>query len=180
MMIPGDPAKTGAKGEFVLARPVKWRRINHMPSVLEFGPATADPAAGKNVILLEELEAIRLKDVEGLEQADCARQMEISRPTFQRILLAARENIADSLINGKALQIEGGHYTRSICPVRCMACGREWDESVENIESENATATTCPRCHSNRLQCRPDERDGQDSHCNQRCHRYGQQAEHGH
>jgi uncharacterized protein len=135
-----------------MARPVKWRRIDHMPSVLEFGPAAVNPAAGKNVILLEELEAIRLKDLEGLEQADCARQMQISRPTFQRILLAAREKIADSLIHGKALQIEGGHYTRSICPLRCLACGREWDESVENIEKESEAARTCPRCHSNRLQ----------------------------
>jgi uncharacterized protein len=145
-----------------------------MPSVLEFGPAAADPDAGKNVIKLEELEAVRLKDLEGLEQADCARQMEISRPTFQRILLSARAKIADSLINGKALQIEGGHYTRSICPVRCLACGREWDESVENIENEDATTKSCPRCHSNRLQCRPDGRDGQAEPCNGRCHRYGQ------
>jgi predicted DNA-binding protein (UPF0251 family) len=52
--------------------------------------------------------------------------MEVSRPTFQRILISAREKIADSLVNGKTLKIEGGNFTRNICSVKCADCGREW------------------------------------------------------
>lgn len=80
----------------------------------------------ENILKLEELEAIRLKDLEGLEQDECADRMEVSRPTFQRILLVARGKVADSLINGKGICIEGGNFTRNICPVLCMDCGKEW------------------------------------------------------
>jgi predicted DNA-binding protein (UPF0251 family) len=115
-----------------MPRPVKWRKIEKMPSVLQFYPKVNNlKTAGENVLKLEELEAIRLKDLEGLEQGDCAEKMEVSRPTFQRILIAAREKVADSLVNGKSIRIEGGKYTRGIHPVRCLDCGRVWEESAE-------------------------------------------------
>jgi len=65
---------------------------------------------------LDGLEAIRLADVEGLEQEDASRRMKISRQTFGRILSGARRVIADAVVNGKALQIEGGDI--SITPKR--------------------------------------------------------------
>lgn len=157
-----------------MARPVKWRRIEHMPTVLKFSPTDQRASAGENTLKIEELEAIRLKDLEGLEQADCARQMEVSRPTFQRILLSAREKIADSLVNGKSIQIEGGHYTRNICPLRCMDCGREWSESLENIEQEQKSVSVCPKCHSERLQCCPDDQSDQGDYCRRRCRWQGE------
>ena len=158
-----------------MARPVKWRKIENMPTVLRFTPVDAAAGAGENQLKLEELEAVRLKDLEGLEQADCAVQMGVSRPTFQRILLSARIKIADSLVNGKPIQIEGGHYTRSICPIRCLSCGREWQESLENIESDATAAASCPRCHSDRLLCCPDEPGETGEYCRQRCrYRRGQ------
>jgi uncharacterized protein len=152
-----------------MARPVKWRRIDYIPSVRNFLPAGLCEPSGVNILKMEELEAIRLKDLEGLEQADCARQMEVSRPTFQRILLTARAKIADSLIRGKAIQIEGGHYTRNICPVRCLDCGKEWSESLENIEKADTSASACPRCHSVRLQCCPDDQGEPGEYCRRRC-----------
>jgi len=88
-----------------MARPVKWRKIGQIPQVLNFIPAEQHQAQRTNILKLEELEAIRLKDLEGLDQVDCAREMGVSRPTFQRILLSAREKVADSLVNGKAIQI---------------------------------------------------------------------------
>jgi len=124
----------------------------------------------ENVLKLEELEAIRLKDLEGLEQEACARQMEVSRPTFQRILLSAREKVTDSLVHGKSIRIDGGHYTRSICPVRCLDCGKEWSESLERIEQEADRASRCPKCHSAHLLCCPDDSSEPGEYC-RRCRR---------
>ena len=90
-----------------MARPTKWRKIEHIPAIPYFVPSESDVAElPENILKLEELEAIRLKDLEGLEQGECAERMEVSRPTFQRILLSAREKVADSLINGKMIRIE--------------------------------------------------------------------------
>lgn len=154
-----------------MARPVKWRKIEKMPTVLKFSPSDTNQSTGENSLKLEELEAIRLKDLVGLEQEDCAKQMEVSRPTFQRILLSAREKIADSLVNGKSIQIEGGHYTRNICPVRCLDCGREWTESLEDIEQNLARVSICPKCRSKRLRCCPDDDSEQGETCRRHCQR---------
>ena len=62
------------------------------------------------ILTVEELEAVRLKDLEGLEQEECADMMKVSRPTFFRIITSARQKIADALVNGKAIRVEGGNY----------------------------------------------------------------------
>jgi len=137
-----------------LARPVKWRKIENVPAVSRFVPAGRTAAEGaENTLKLEELEAVRLKDLEGLEQGECADRMEISRATFQRILLCAREKIADSLVNGKAIQISGGHFTQHICMVRCMRCGYQWMERFEDLNAMEAGKGRCPRCGSGELAC---------------------------
>jgi predicted DNA-binding protein (UPF0251 family) len=59
-------------------------------------------------LTVDELEAIRLADLEGLYQEAAAEQMNVSRQTFGRILEAAHRKVADALVNGKALSIEGG------------------------------------------------------------------------
>ncbi len=153
-----------------MARPTKWRRIDKLPLVLRFHPSGSDQSSEENVLKLEELEAIRLKDLEGLEQEACAKQMEVSRPTFQRILLSAREKVTDSLVHGKAIRIDGGHYTRSICPVRCLDCGKEWSESLERIEQDANLASRCPKCHSAHLLCCPDDASEPGEYC-RRCRR---------
>lgn len=137
-----------------MARPTKWRRIEHVPTVPYFIPSEKGvDEIPENVLKLEELEAIRLKDLEGLEQSECAEKMEVSRPTFQRILSSAREIIADSLVNGKIILIEGGNFTRHICPVRCMDCGNEWTESYEKMESVKHGEYVCPVCGSTKFIC---------------------------
>ena len=155
-----------------MARPVKWRKIDIIPRYQKFCPADANPESGENVLKLEELEAIRLKDLEGLEQAACAKQMEVSRPTFQRILLSARGKISDSLIHGKTIRIDGGHYTRSICPVRCLNCGREWSESMENLERQDLEMR-CPKCNSHHLLCCPDDPGEKGEQCRRKCRQPG-------
>lgn len=138
-----------------MVRPTKWRKIENIPDIPYFIPSeTAATEGPKNVLKLEELEAIRLKDLERLEQDECAARMEVSRPTFQRILVSAREKIADSLINGKIIHIEGGNFTRNICPVECLDCGKGWRESYENLESIHNGEYTCPACGSARVICR--------------------------
>ncbi|MDD2190696.1 MAG: DUF134 domain-containing protein [Eubacteriales bacterium] len=137
-----------------MARPTKWRKIENIPSVPYFIPSDKDiPELDKNILKLEELEAIRLKDLEGMEQEECAARMEVSRPTFQRILISAREKIADSLINGKSILIEGGNFTLNICPVKCSNCGNEWLESYENLEAIKSGEYSCPHCGSHQVFC---------------------------
>jgi predicted DNA-binding protein (UPF0251 family)/DNA-directed RNA polymerase subunit N (RpoN/RPB10) len=137
-----------------LARPPKWRRVEFIPNIQHFVPLDIQKNnMEENILRIEEAEAIRLKDLEKLEQEECAEKMEISRQTFQRILNNAREKIADSIINGKAIRIEGGNFTRHICPVRCLNCGKEWKESYENFEKIINGQYICPDCQSKKIVC---------------------------
>ncbi len=157
-----------------MARPTKWRRIEKMPQTSFFIPS--DRGAGnlpKVMLKLEELEAVRLKDLEGLEQEECAQKMEVSRPTFQRILSSARVKIADGLINGKAIHIVGGNFTLNICPVKCMDCGKEWVESYEKMEQVRSGALTCPNCGSHTIICANRYKEG---FCRRNCHRHGRRG----
>ncbi len=94
-----------------MTRPPKNRRVAYLPAVTFFKPAGI-PRRGLEEMRLsvEEMEALRLKDLAGLEQAPAAAQMNVSRPTFQRVLASARRKIADALLNGKAVRIEGGTF----------------------------------------------------------------------
>lgn len=158
-----------------MARPTKWRKIENVPTVPYFIPSDKDfPEAEKNILKLEELEAIRLKDLEGMEQEECAAKMEVSRPTFQRILSSAREKVADSLINGKTILIEGGNFTLNICPVKCSHCGKEWLESYENLEIIKRGEYLCPGCGSQEVSC---EQNCKGRPCRKKCCRYLDSAE---
>jgi len=94
-------------------------------------------------LLVEEAEAIRLKDLEGLEQEECADKMSISRSTFSRLLDTARQKIADALLNGKAIRIEGGNFEMAVRRFRCLQ-GHEWDVPFERMIS--APPENCPEC----------------------------------
>lgn len=128
----------------------------------------------ENILRIEELESIRLKDLEGLEQEECAEKMEVSRQTFQRILNTARAKIADSLINAKAIRIEGGNYTRNICIVKCLDCGKEWQESYENLEKVLNGEYNCPGCSSKKINC---ARNEQKKFCRRNCWRQGRKGQ---
>jgi len=94
-----------------VTRPPKCWRIGNVPGVTYFKPAGIPLRLLQEVRLsLEEAEAIRLKDLEGLEQEEGAEKMGVSRPTFQRVLSRARRKIADALLHGRAIRIEGGNY----------------------------------------------------------------------
>lgn len=94
-------------------------------------------------LLVEEAEAIRLKDLEKLEQEQCAAKMNISQSTFSRLLDSARQKIADALLNGKAIRIEGGNYEMAMRRFRCLE-GHEWEVPFETMIS--APPENCPEC----------------------------------
>ncbi len=109
-----------------MPRPIKYRRVAFMPGVTYFKPAGIPlRVLEESRLSIEEVEAIRLKDLGGLEQEECAVKMNISRQTFQRVLGSARRNIADALLNGKAIRIEGGNF--EISPhITAAAQVRRW------------------------------------------------------
>jgi len=90
-------------------RPQKTRWIRCLPGERCFKPICKPLNKLKGVCLtLDEFEALRLADLEGLKQVDAAKRLKISRPTFSRIVSSARNKIADGLVNIKAIMIEGG------------------------------------------------------------------------
>lgn len=92
-----------------MPRPCRCRKIRCSPGVDYFKPRGIPLTELEEVGLrLDELEAVRLADLEGLYQEDAARRMDISRQTFGNIINSAHNKIADALLNGKALKIEGG------------------------------------------------------------------------
>lgn len=94
-----------------MPRPRLCRRVQFNPNVTYFKPRGIPLRELEEVILhVDEYEAVRLKDLEGLEQEECAKKMNISQPTFHRLVLSARKKIADAIVNGKAIKIEGGNF----------------------------------------------------------------------
>lgn len=92
-----------------MPRPKKNRWIRYKPGISYFKPQGVPLSTLEHVYLgIDELEAVRLADEENLSQEQGAEQMNISRATFGRVLSQARQKIADALINGKAIQIQGG------------------------------------------------------------------------
>lgn len=94
-----------------MPRPKKWRKVCCLPETDEFGPLDADINKEHIVnMTVDEYETIRLIDLEGFTQEECAKQMNIARTTVQGIYNDARKKLAESLVNGKILRIKGGDY----------------------------------------------------------------------
>ena len=91
-----------------------------MPPAREFLPA--GESAGEVRLTLDEVECLRLLDVEGLTQEQCAAQMEVARATAALICAGARAKVADALAHGKAIRIQGGEV--SLCRHMGRCCGR--------------------------------------------------------
>lgn len=85
------------------------RKIRSRPNHTQFGPE-GGPNPPEVLLKVEEFEALRLKDLDDLSQEEAAEKMNVSQPTFCRILAPARKKVADALINGKSLRIKGGDY----------------------------------------------------------------------
>ncbi|MCP3951817.1 MAG: DUF134 domain-containing protein [Desulfobacterales bacterium] len=132
-----------------MARPQKDRIVAFNPNVSYFKPR------GIPLLELDEVgltvdgrEAIRLADLQGLSHEEAGKRMGVSRATFGRIVQRARQAVADALINGKAINVEGGNY-RLADPERrftCDECGRNWVAPQGSGRPEG-----CPECSSDRF-----------------------------
>jgi predicted DNA-binding protein (UPF0251 family) len=98
------------------------------------------------VIAVEELEAIRLRDLTGIAHELCAEKMSVSRPTFHRILAGARQKIARALVNGEALRVDGGNFKLIQYKLKCNSCGHQWEGTICRRR------TMCPLCYGNEWQ----------------------------
>jgi len=89
-------------------RPKKYRRVQKQPKIDHFSPRGKAGRPDEIDLAVDEFEALRLADYTCLSQKEAARQMHISQQTFSRILKRARRAVADVLVNGKIVRIQGG------------------------------------------------------------------------
>ncbi len=125
----------------------KNERVVHKPPIFtEFKPfGIAGRLLNQTSLSLDEYEAFRLADHVCLSHAEAAVEMEISRSTFTRLIEQARKTIAELIVNGNMLLIEGGniHFRKNI--IKCVSCGHMFDMNI------NSSLTECPECHSTNL-----------------------------
>ncbi|MBN2175897.1 MAG: DUF134 domain-containing protein [Bacteroidales bacterium] len=129
-----------------MPRPKNNRIVQKPPIFTEFKPiGVAGRLLNETFLSLDEYEAFRLADHMGFSHAEAAQEMEISRSTFTRLIEEARKKIAELIINGSLLLIEGGniHFRKNI--IRCLNCGHMFDMNM------NTSLTDCPECHSTNL-----------------------------
>ena len=131
-----------------MSRPFKCRHIGCEPGTTYFKPRGIPLLELQDVVLtVDEFEAIRLADLEGLYQAEAAKKMKISRQTFGNIISSARGKIADAIINGKAIKIEGGVYTRiGMRTFICKDCTHKWELGYGTGRPQE-----CPQCKNNNI-----------------------------
>lgn len=131
-----------------MARPTKCRRVEFFPENTYFIPFGKRKCEVAEIILkVEELEALRLKDIEGLSQEECAERMRVSRQTFQNIIESARKKVTIALTQGHAILISGGDYTSGLCRFKCLHCGKVYELNHERAR------LTCPSCGSTEVIC---------------------------
>lgn len=137
-----------------MPRPFKEKTVRELPPILEFKPAGIPMREIESIILtVEEVEAIRLADVEKLSQVSAAEQMGVSGPTFNRVLMRAHQKVGTALWQGKALRIEGGNFRISKHSCRnklryfiCGNCANEW--AVPYGSGQRGADLICPLCSS--------------------------------
>ena len=129
-----------------MVRPQKERKVAFNPEISYFKPRGIPMFDLDEVCLtVDQREAIRLSDLLGMSHEDAGRRMGVSRATFGRIIQRARQTVADALINGKAINVEGGNY-QLVDRVRifyCQNCEHEWHEPMGTGRPEH-----CPTCKS--------------------------------
>jgi len=115
-----------------MVRPIISRKVGYNPEVSYFKPRGIPMLDLEEVFLtVDEREAIRLADLQGLSHEEGGELMGVSRATFGRILRNARRIIADAIISGKAINIQGGTYEMVEAPrlFACEVCSHEWEEA---------------------------------------------------
>ncbi len=128
-----------------MVRPQKRRIVAYNPDISYFKPRGIPLIYLEEVqITVDEYEALRLSDLMDMSYEEAANKMKVSRATFGRIVRRARKTVADALINGKAIIIQGGNY-RIVDKSRifvCNNCNKKWKEPRGTGRPEN-----CPLCN---------------------------------
>jgi len=134
-----------------MVRPRKKRLIDFEPGFTYFKPRAVPLSELEEVKLtFGEFEAIRLKDLLDLKQVEAAKKLGVHQSTFQRTLTRARRKIADALVNGKAIRIQGGEYElrgRGFGGPRyckCPVCGNK----QPHVRGMPCVKTICEKCGS--------------------------------
>ncbi len=124
-----------------MVRPRKNRLVQVDPRAVYFKPRGIPLVDLEEAILtMDGLEALRLADLMGLSHEEAGARMGVSRATFGRIVQAARKTVADALVNGKAVLVEGGTFERPGIRPPCGRCGA----ALEGTRP--ADAKDCPAC----------------------------------
>ena len=127
-----------------MPRPPIERAVAGVPRITLFKPAGVPARELEQLRLgVDELEAIRLVDLEGLSHEQAAEAMGVSRQTVGRVLERGRASVAEALVEGKAILIGGGQYRVEPRRMRCLACQACW------MDDGSAASTSCPECGSN-------------------------------
>jgi uncharacterized protein len=160
-----------------MARPKCCRRVSQNPACRVFKPVGVPTSVLEEIVLsVDEFEALRLADLEGLYQEQAAERMNVSRQTFGRIVESARRKVAQVLSEGLALRIDGGEIeTPGNRPFKCDDCQHTWwvpygtcgpeacpeckSQSIHCLESQGGPSTLGEDCQ--RRQCRRRRRDTQ-------------------
>lgn len=106
-----------------MPRPRKCRKVCCLPSANEFVPIKGGESNETVIMTVDEYETIRLVDHQGFSQEECGSYMHIARTTVQQIYTSARKKIADALVEGLPLRIEGGDYQLCDGKEAYCACG---------------------------------------------------------
>jgi predicted DNA-binding protein (UPF0251 family) len=138
-----------------MARPRNCRRVASMPRSTYFKPKGVRASSLKEVVLsVDELEALRLGDLEGMYQETAAEEMNVSRQTFGRIIDTAHRKVADALVHGKALRVEGGEIEMTAKRTFiCYDCHHRWQ-----LPYGTGRPGKCPACKSRNIHRAAEER----------------------
>ncbi|MBC8389659.1 MAG: DUF134 domain-containing protein [Actinobacteria bacterium] len=135
------------------ARPILDKIVNTIPLFVYYKPQGVSLDKLDELILtLEEIEAFNLKDRQDLDQIDAAREMGISRSTFQRLLKSARKKVITAIIEGKAIKFEGGNYIpdKNIIRKKCLKGNYHYHIKREDLKEEKQeyklSKIKCPKC----------------------------------
>ena len=137
-----------------MPRPFRRRRVCCRPERDYFKPRGIRLEALEEVVLgLDEVEAIRLADLEEQYQEAAAKKMNVSRQTFGNIIDSAHKKIADALVNSKAIKIEGGEVKMMEKQFVCYDCKNEWSQPYGTGRPD-----VCPKCGANNIHRAPQDR----------------------
>ncbi len=131
-------------------RPKRLRRVSNPPIISGFKPyggEVRDQPKGSVFLHFEEYEVIRLCDFENMSHHDASKIMDVSRPTLTRIYAKARAKIAEAMVTGKQIIIEGGKIYFDSDWYICNGCGCYF-----NQPDKSSRVAECPLCGSDRIE----------------------------